>query len=228
MSMRSGILDNNNAKQAPKNESNVIISENVSIVNALHFDHVPSSPDESLPHVTQSTPVPHADSRCDAENLKCMYTNTDCLTNKLDELELFLQTEKIDVAAITETLPKNKPNDERLNFDSVPGYKCLDSQNGRGVCMYIKDSLHYTRCPDYEKLFLPSVFCKIDLSKDETFLVGVIYRSPNLDDEGNRDLIKQLKYVNSMSKKSGTKFVLLGDFNLPEINWSEATCNKNY
>ena len=30
-----------------------------------------------------------------------------------------------------------------------------------------------------------------------------------------------------MSKKSGTKFVLLGDFNLPEINWSEATCNKN-
>ena len=30
-----------------------------------------------------------------------------------------------------------------------------------------------------------------------------------------------------MSKKSGAKFVLLGDFNLPEINWSEGTCNKS-
>ena len=67
MSMRSGILANNNAKQTPQNESNhVIISENVSTVNALHFDHVPRSPVESLPHVTQSTPVPHADSKCDA------------------------------------------------------------------------------------------------------------------------------------------------------------------
>ena len=135
MSMRSGILEHKNAKQTPENETNHVISENVSIVNALHFDHVPRLTEESLPDVAQSTPVPHADSKCDAENLKCMYTNTDCLTNKLDELELFLQTEKIDVAAITETLPKNKPNDEKLNFDSVPGYKCLDSQNGRGVCM---------------------------------------------------------------------------------------------
>ena len=195
---------------------------NRTVVNS---DHLPNS------HVVAEQKQPLTETlrpkTCNTDGIKCMYTNTDCLTNKLDELELFFQTEGIDIAAITETLPKNKPGDEILHFDSVPGYKCLDSQNGRGVCLYIKDSIHYTRCPEYENIFLPSVFCKVVLSKEKTFLIGVVYRSPNLTDEASKDLIKQLKYVNSMSKKSGDKFVLLGDFNLPDIDWSEGTCNKS-
>ena len=98
-----------------------------------------------------------------------MYTNTDCLTNKLDELELFLQTEDIDIAAICETMPKNKPVDETLNFNKISGYKCLENQSGRGVCLFLKDSLQYTRILEYEELFSPSVFCKVELSKEKSF-----------------------------------------------------------
>ena len=35
--------------------------------------------------------------------LNCMYTNTDSLTNKLEELEVFLHTQNVDIAAITVT-----------------------------------------------------------------------------------------------------------------------------
>ena len=58
------------------------------------------------------------------------------LTNKFDELELFLHSERVDIAAITETLPKNSSPQEKLNFDIIPGYKCVDSQSGRGVCLF--------------------------------------------------------------------------------------------
>ena len=91
----------------------------------------------------------------------------------------------------------------------------------------MKDSLQYTRILEYEELFSPSVFCKVELSKEKSFLVGVVYRSPSLDDDGNDKLINQLHHVYSQSKKSGDKFVLLGDFNLLDIDWNEMSCNKN-
>ena len=40
--------------------------------------------------------------------LRCLYTNTDRLQNKLTELETFCIENKIDLIAITETLPKEK------------------------------------------------------------------------------------------------------------------------
>ena len=42
-----------------------------------------------------------------------MYTNTDVLHNKLEELELIALQEKADIIAITETLLKNMPADTK-------------------------------------------------------------------------------------------------------------------
>ena len=161
------------------------------------------------------------------KSLKCMYTNTDALTNKLEELELFLHSEKIDIVAITETIPKNHSSDEKFNFDSLQGYTCIDCQEGRGVCLFIKSSLQVTRCSDFEGLFSPSVFCKVVLSKEKTIVIGVLYRSPNSDETEFNNMLKQLKYVQSVTKQSGEKLVLLGDFNLSEIDWVEESCTKN-
>ena len=39
--------------------------------------------------------------------ISCLSTNTDTLTNKMEELEVFVHEHKIDIVAISETLPKN-------------------------------------------------------------------------------------------------------------------------
>ena len=156
-----------------------------------------------------------------------MYTNTDCLPNKIEELEMFLHSEKIDIAAINETNPKKSPPGEVLNFDIIPGYKCVYNSSGRGVCLYIKNSIQFTRCLEIESLFSPSVFCKLSLSKKKSVLVGSIYRSPSSKDSDCNDLMKQLNHVYSLSKSTGDKFILLGDFNLPDINWNDESCVKN-
>ena len=40
------------------------------------------------------------------------------------------------------------------------------------------------------------------------------------------DILKQLKHVHSLCKSTGDKFILLGDFNLPSINWEDESCDK--
>ena len=42
-----------------------------------------------------------------ASNLKCLYTNCDTVTNKLDELEASIDMNDPDIIVLTEVLPKN-------------------------------------------------------------------------------------------------------------------------
>ena len=221
------LLSNSRCKQEERvTKGKAVIENPFSHDNELHFD-LPSNFRCRQKESTTLEPELSNAKKVNKNKLKCMYTNTDCLTNKLDELELFLQSEHVDIAAICETMPKSKPADEKLNFDIVSGFECLENQSGRGACLYIKNSLQYTRISEYEELFSPSVFCKVDLSKEESFLVGVVYRSPNSDDVENDKLMKQLNHVYSLCKKSGDKFVLLGDFNLPDIDWKEESSTKS-
>ena len=127
--------------------------------------------DENVPPISESVIDECA---CENINIKGMYTNTDCLPNKIEELEMFLHSEKIDIAAINETNPKKSPPGEVLNFDIIPGYKCVYNSSGRGVCLYIKNSIQFTRCLEIESLFSPSVFCKLSLSNKKSVLVGSI------------------------------------------------------
>ena len=160
------------------------------------------------------------------QGLKCMYTNTDTLTNKMEELEIQLYKEDIDIVAICETLPKNCDDNEIFNFDTISGYKCIDIQKGRGVCIFIKNSLQFTRCYNYESLFSPSVFIRVHISNNESFVLGVIYRSPNSDNELNNAFLNQLELVTKECNKFNDKLIIMGDFNLPEIDWNTESCNK--
>ena len=68
---------------------------------------------------------------------RCLYTNTDCLHNKLDEIEIFSRENKIDLIAITETLPKHDAPDKTNIKFSLEGYEVLQNNYGRGVCIFL-------------------------------------------------------------------------------------------
>lgn len=48
-------------------------------------------------------------------DLKCIYANVDCLTNKTEEISIFLDKNNIDVAFLTESNPKNNSNTDENN-----------------------------------------------------------------------------------------------------------------
>ena len=92
-----------------------------------------------------------------------LYTNTDVLHNKIEELEMYLDKHKdILFIAITETLPKTANSEETkdTNF-KLPGYNCVTNNNGRGVCLFIKKGIEYDIISEYQTIFNPNIFCKI-------------------------------------------------------------------
>ena len=152
-----------------------------------------------------------------------MYTNADTLTNKGEELAMLAREKDYDVIIVTEILPKNlssfsdvlktNPKDVCDSF-VLPGFKSFSCSEGRGVVIFVKDSLDCTRVSELD-VFIPCVFIKIILSDVESILVGGVYRSPSSTAEDNDNLNTLIN--NAVDVAKGQKLVIAGDFNFPEI-----------
>ena len=70
-----------------------------------------------------------------------MYTNADSLKNKRDEFEQMIFEKDIDIALITESLPKYKSSDLFEPLFNIEGYDSIENKSGRGVIIYFKSTL---------------------------------------------------------------------------------------
>ncbi|XP_064908670.1 uncharacterized protein LOC135578557 [Columba livia] len=150
-----------------------------------------------------------------------MYTNARSMGNKQEELEAIVQQESYDIVAITETWW-----DDSYDWSAAMcGYKLFrkdrQGRRGGGVALYVRESLvsvklevisHKVECLWTR---IRGKFNKADI------LVGVCYRPPNQDDEGDDLFYKQLADVSK-----STALVFVGDLNLPDICWELNTAPK--
>ena len=159
-----------------------------------------------------------------------MYTNTDVLLNKMTEIESIAENNLVHVIAINKILPKKMPDKftckEDFKFE-IKGYKTIPNYNGRGIIMFIKKGIDYEHSTEFDEIFKCSILIKIK-SVTETIVLSLVYRSPGSTEEENSNL---LKYVNILSKtfnSPNNKLILIGDFNLPTINWElECTVHEH-
>ena len=157
--------------------------------------------------------------------IKCISKNTDTLTNKLEELEVFVHENSIDIVAISETLPKNTLEDKDNFVFNLPGFKCINKPEGRGICMFVNKQLDFVRLSDCEQTFNPSIFIKVLCENDNFFILGLIYRSDDqCSDIDNDNLNKQIELV--CKKYHNEKVIITGDFNFPDIDWHHEHSNK--
>lgn len=78
------------------------------------------------------------------KHLKVIYTNSDCLLNKLDELSLLTERYKPDIIVVCEVLPKNfevKPSEEIYHLDTYTTYSNVTKNDVRGILVYVEDGL---------------------------------------------------------------------------------------
>ena len=157
--------------------------------------------------------------------IKCISTNTDTLTNKMEELETLVHEHGIDIITICETLPKNTQEDKDNFVFNMPGYKVINNNTGRGICMFIKDNIDFVDVPGAEDFFSPSIYCKIMYNKTDFFILGLIYRSEDKCTQHENDkLNEQIDYI--VQKYPNNKIVIVGDFNFPDIDWYMELSNK--
>ena len=158
--------------------------------------------------------------------MNCLYTNADFLQNKLDIIEHFALEHKIDIIAINEIHDKfASTEDKRNTLFNLPGFTTHQNDEGRGVCLFIKNGIKVTVLEQFNSLFSPSMFCRVHPTKDEHFVFGVVYRSPNLTYEDSIKLHEQINFICNKLLASKEKLVIVGDLNYKEINWEEISCN---
>ena len=95
------------------------------------------------------------------------------------------------------------------------------NRNALGVALYIRSCLdaHQLHNQEFHNLD-ESVWCSVRLSTTSRCLVGVIYRKPTAEIEYDKRLLEGL----TRSTRLGfSQILILGDFNLPRINFVEHT-----
>ena len=95
-----------------------------------------------------------------------------------------------------------------------------NSHRGGGVLLYVRSELQPTQY-FFRSPFPEQVWCKLRTKNKGELLIGVCYRTPTVSIYDNnigillRDLLNEL---------TGKRFMLMGDFNYPDIDWNAKQC----
>ena len=157
--------------------------------------------------------------------IKCFYTNCDSLINKFDEFKIRVQENDPHIIRINEVKPQNcryNIQGSELQLDNYEMFENLQ-QTGRGIVIYVKNNLKASCITELHK-FEECVWISILLRGQDRLAVGCVYRSPNSSTENNEDLYRMMSNI---SNERYTHYLLVGDFNLPNINWKTNTPTIN-
>ena len=153
-------------------------------------------------------------------SLNVLFSNVDTLSNICSELEATLSIENAHVIGLCEIYTKNcfdKSVASKLDLYDYEKY-LPDKLGDRGVVLYIHKSLTAFKVDILsDSDFSESVWCEISLRGTDKLLVGCIYRSPSSSKDNNKklnDLVSKTRFYLKYSH-----YLIMGDFNYPEIDW---------
>ncbi len=127
-----------------------------------------------------------------------------------------------DILFFTETWINENIN---INELYIPGYQepILNNRPRGGAAAYIKNNIKF------EQLTISSpsqdtIWIVIKTKNNKSRIYGCIYRPPSSTDDNNNRLIQNIKDICSKYDE----VILIGDFNLPTINWHLENCTGIY
>jgi hypothetical protein len=151
-----------------------------------------------------------------------MYTNADSLLNKRAELEALIEIHKPAVIGIVEVRPKNYRFEVQACEISIQGFETFHNleYKGRGICLLIKHELMPSSVQVMSK-FNECIFVDCKLQGMDNLTIGLVYRSPNSNQENNENLNKLIMEI---TEAKLPHLLIMGDFNFPEIDWYNMSC----
>ena len=156
-----------------------------------------------------------------------MFSNVDVYSiDKVLELrsQIDMMEDKPKVIGLIEVKPKHFRFVRNTEEYKIEGYEMIENNlfksEGRGLLIYVKYGIKFTSVP------LKSLFCEyccleINL-QGGNLVLALVYRSPSSAEHNNQmlmDLMQEVNYLRAPYK------VIMGDFNLPQIDWRNLTTN---
>ena len=159
-------------------------------------------------------------------NCKCIYTNADQYMNKRNEMNILVEEEQPDIIGITEVKPKQSRYKISESEIAIKGYELFHNlgDEGRGVALLVKEEMNPTPNDCLNSQFSENVFVDVTQGDGTALTVGLIYRSPSSTEENNDRLCSLIRQT---ADKTKTNLLMVGDFNLPSIDWENETCKNN-
>ena len=147
-----------------------------------------------------------------------MYTNCQSVVNKMNELRATVAVSNPDVIILTESWTHENIAESYLKIDD---YELIvrknreDTKKGRGggILVYVKTGILAWELETDDFIQRGGIALGGE-GGDPELIIHVVYRSPNSPSENNDKLMKWMKSLKG-------RFVVLGDFNYPDIDWGE-------
>ena len=135
--------------------------------------------------------------------------------NKLSNFQSFVYSNPFEIYCITETWLSNFVYDNEIIPSKFNIYRKDRKSRGGGVLVAINESLQSSIIPSPDDLEIISV----SITHRETIILCTVYIPPNSDSDYLNSL---LLYLSSLYI-SHDHIILVGDFNLPDIDWDTLT-----
>ena len=162
--------------------------------------------------------------------MKVLYSNIDCLTTKMNDIKFLIfenQKNKPDIILLTEINAKNFKYNFSKNELKLPDYKLYSKnigiKNRRGIVVYVNDTINVIECTNIDTKFEEQILLEIINKQTKNVYISCIYRSPN-SEALNDNLLYE--YIKLITNKNNNDVLIVGDFNLPHINWNCFNANE--
>ena len=135
--------------------------------------------------------------------------NINSLAKHIDELRLVMINQPLDILAINESKLDDNDSDDMLSLHGYTLVRRDRNKKGRGVCVYLRDSLSFKRLYEFEEQNLELIALEIQKPNSKPFLFTAWYRPPKLDSQC-------FKYFELFLEKVEPKYkeiYILGDLN---------------
>ena len=152
-----------------------------------------------------------------------MNINAQSLRYKMDELRNLVKEHKPDVVGITETWGNKNIGEATFQLEGYNIYRNdredKTYKTGGGTLLYVNKKIGQRECKPFNcKSFDSSTWCWITPKQGKKVLVGCVYRSTSSSTVNDNNMISAINIANDMA--GGNRLLLLGDFNVPKINWN--------
>ena len=159
--------------------------------------------------------------------LKCVVINAQSLQNKMSELRADeFKNRNYHIISVSETWGKENIPDSVYALDGYTMYRRDRlGKIGGGTVLYVKEGIEQRVCrplnaPGYDS----SAWCWILEKGGKKILVGSIYRSGNDPAENDKLLLEKINEAGELA--GDNRILILGDFNVPNINWEEGDLGR--
>lgn len=156
-------------------------------------------------------------------NISIFYTNARSLRNKKNELFSYIINEGPDIICITESWVNESQFGDLKDEYIIEKYKLFLHQRtntiGGGIILYINEEFNSLEIEDIKinDSLVESIWIDIKINSKEILRLGIVYRPPNQGELVDSQLVEELKVG---CQNRNFKTLILGDFNLPDINWN--------